>query len=112
MRFHESLAVDQKADGSLVTICLACDRELADARGNYKEHVGRRERTLSEVPLRHLKNGDRPWVVYAEYACPGCGTLLEVDTYCPETDGEERIVWDTRLDLDALLASSSREGPP
>ncbi len=112
VRFHESLAVDQKADGSLVTICLACDRELADARGNYKEHVGRRERTLSEVPLRHLKNGDRPWVVYVEYACPGCGTLLEVDTYCPETDGEERIIWDTRLDLDALLASSSREGPP
>ena len=58
-----------------------------------------------DVPLRHLKNGDRPWVVYDEYACPGCGTLLQVDTYCPETDGQDRVVWDTRLDLDALLAA-------
>jgi hypothetical protein len=102
IRFHESLAMFEKEDGSVVTACLVCDRELCPATENYKEYVMYRERDLADVELRYLKNGDRPWVVYQEYACPRCATLLEVDTYCEETDGEDRIVWDIRVDIEKL----------
>jgi acetone carboxylase gamma subunit len=46
---------------------------------------------------RRLPNG-QPYIgEYRAYACPGCATLLQVDTYCPSQGGELPL-WDIQLD--------------
>ncbi len=97
MRFHEYLKTAKKEDGQTVVRCINCDYEFCKATENYKEHALVWERTLDDIPLRKPLSGDPMFTHYQEFICPGCGTLLQVDVFCPELDNDVPILWDTEL---------------
>lgn len=95
-RIHESLEVGQAGDAAPTIRCRRCAHDLCAADDNYKTHAARTARSLDEVADGGMPDGS-PWLaVLHEYACPGCGTLLQVDVYCPDLGGEEDV-WDIRL---------------
>jgi acetone carboxylase gamma subunit len=74
-------------DGSLA--CNHCGEALVQHSGNWKAHASTRSWPLPEraahlgTKVRALVDGEmRMW----EFACPACGTLLEVEIY---EDGED-----------------------
>ncbi|HLB12311.1 MAG TPA: acetone carboxylase subunit gamma [Dehalococcoidia bacterium] len=74
MRVHYYLEID---DDKKIK-CLKCGRVICDASQNYKEHVPRAEVWPDEIP------GERPTrentlLLYYEYYCPGCYTMLDVE---------------------------------
>lgn len=85
--------------------CTRCERELGDARRNYKEGCLVRERDPREIH-RPVVDGeytfapDPDWCRILEFICPGCGTLVEVE-YLPPG---HPITHDIELDVDALKA--------
>lgn len=99
MRIHEYLEIVEKPEGQKVIRCIKCGYEFCDARENYKRYALYRERDLSDVKLRSLSSGEPTVVVYQEYICPGCATLLQVDTLCPELE-EDPIIWDIQIKID------------
>lgn len=74
MRIHYYLEVDK--DNKIK--CLKCGRVICDAFENYKEHVPRAEVWPSELPGQH-PNKEDALVLYHEYYCPDCFTLLDVE---------------------------------
>jgi N-methylhydantoinase B len=101
MRFHEYLEVVEKNSGEQVVICVKCGHVLGHAVENYKSHALYRENDLAGVEGRFLASGERPFVTYQEYICPGCGTLLEVDVLCKELEDEtSRIIWDAQIQIE------------
>jgi acetone carboxylase gamma subunit len=74
VRIHYYLEIDE--DKKIK--CLKCGRAICDAAENYKEHVPRAEVWPDEIPgQRHTK--EDALVLYYEYYCPGCFTLLDVE---------------------------------
>ena len=99
VKFHEYLELAEIGAGTYVR-CVICGYVFCDDHDNYKKYALLRERDLGEASLRALISKAPIWVVYQEYICPGCGTLLEVDNFCPRLDSpEERILWDIELKL-------------
>lgn len=97
VRFHEYLEVAE-GDRGLFIRCVKCRHTFCEASENYKRYALTRERDLSEVNLRRPFSGQPMWTVYQEYICPGCGTLLEVDSFCPQLYSEDsKILWDAQL---------------
>lgn len=98
MRFHEYLEIVEKNSGERVILCLKCGNQFCTALENYKNFTIYRENDLAGIKGRFLASGEEPFVVYQEYICPGCGTLLEVDVLCKELEDEEsRVIWDTQI---------------
>ncbi|MFC1938127.1 acetone carboxylase subunit gamma [Chloroflexota bacterium] len=97
MRIHEYLEIVSKKDGSKVVRCVKCGHEFCDPRENYKEHALIWERNLDDVSLRAPVSGEPMFTCYQEFICPSCGTLLEVDVFCPGLDQDEPIVWDIQI---------------
>jgi len=58
--------------------CRKCGHVICDASQNYKEHVPRAETWPDEIPGQHPSR-DHALVLYYEYYCPGCYTLLDVE---------------------------------
>lgn len=97
MRIHEYLEVVDK-QGKKTIVCVKCGHEFCGIDDNYKKYAIYRERDPRELPRMTPTSGDPLFVIYQEYICPGCGTLLEVDNFCPEIDSEEeRILWDIQI---------------
>jgi hypothetical protein len=48
-----------------------------------------------------VPSGDPYLGIFLEYACPGCATLLQVDTYCPGL-GDDAVLWDIEIDTHNL----------
>jgi acetone carboxylase gamma subunit len=100
MRIHEYLNVVDKR-GRKVIACAKCGHEFCGIHENYKQHAVYRERDARDLPRMTPASGDSLFVIYQEYICPGCGTLLEVDNFCPQIDSEDdKILWDTQIDID------------
>lgn len=100
MRIHEYLEIRDSPAGK-VTVCRKCEHEFGPASQNYKLGALYRERDPGEMPLRGVRSGESSFVVYQEYLCPGCGTLLEVDLYSPQIDGDQdKVVWDIQIALE------------
>lgn len=86
--------------------CRKCDRDLADARDNYKRGLLVYDRDPREihsaiVDPEHYQftfAPDPEWIRILEYCCPGCGTQVEVE-YLPPGHPPTR---DMALDIDAL----------
>jgi hypothetical protein len=49
---------------------------------NYKRYALRRERDLYDLAQRLAPSGEAYFGGYYEYYCPGCATLLQVDSFC------------------------------
>lgn len=98
MRIHEYLEIVSKGDGEKAVIrCMKCGYEFGPADENYKKRALVWERDVKEFPQRAPVSGDSMFTCYQEFICPGCGTLLEVDSFCPELDKDEPIVWDIQI---------------
>ncbi|UCG66016.1 MAG: hypothetical protein JSW12_02905 [Deltaproteobacteria bacterium] len=99
MRIHEYLRIVSKNGDKKAIQCIKCGHEFCDANENYKEHALIWERKLDDVPLRTPVSGDPMFTLYHDFICPGCGTVLEVDLYCPELDKDDPIVWDIQIEV-------------
>jgi acetone carboxylase gamma subunit len=74
MRIHYYLEIDNHGK----IRCLKCGQTLCEASENYKKHVPRTEVWPDEIPGQHPTKSDA-LVLYYEYYCPGCFTLLDVE---------------------------------
>ncbi|MBI2089014.1 MAG: hydantoinase B/oxoprolinase family protein [Deltaproteobacteria bacterium] len=101
IRFHESLEL-VRSGAEFAIRCRKCSRLVCGGRENYKEHALLRTRQLEEFAGHRLPSGEPYRAVYQEFICPGCGTLLCVDVFCPEISSAEPL-WDTRLELGQFL---------
>ena len=100
MRFHEYLEMVEKDSGEKVIVCVKCGNQFCSATENYKHFSIYRENDLAGVAGRFLASGEKPFVTYQEYICPGCGTLLEVDVLCKEIEDEKsEVIWDIQINM-------------
>lgn len=98
-RIHEYLAIAEAADGRKAIACVRCGHVFADARENYKYGALLREHVFHDVKRRYVLTGEDTFVVFQEFLCPGCGTLVEVGVWCPQLDAADPILWDIQLDV-------------
>jgi acetone carboxylase gamma subunit len=87
--------------GRLVIRCRACGHVLCAAEENYKRYALEIRQDLEALAGHRVPSGDPYLGEYILYACPGCATLLQVDTYCP-SEGGETPLWDVQLDVARL----------
>jgi N-methylhydantoinase B len=99
LRIHEYLEIIERSDGAKTICCIKCGYEFCSAGDNYKKHALRWTRDLRE--MKKMAEGEEPISSYQEYICPGCGTLLQVDVWCPRIDSDEPL-WDIQMDAEAL----------
>ena len=76
----EYLAIDLESER---WICRRCQRDLGDARKNYKFGLVLRQRDPGEIHSSGLGEPrftpDPQWCRLVEMFCPGCATLLDVE---------------------------------
>ncbi len=99
MRIHEYLEIVDKSNGRKMIVCRKCGHEFCEPTDNYKKYALYRERDLTNLPRRNTLSGAPPFIVYQEFICPGCATLLEVDPFCKELDANEPLVWDIQVKI-------------
>jgi N-methylhydantoinase B len=77
VRIDEHLSVTESGR----VACTTCGHDLGPPQENYKLQLARRDRALTEIcPLnRDPKTYIDEEVVFREYACPGCATLIETE---------------------------------
>ena len=80
-RFHECLAVMQRNTVQVIG-CVRCGHLFCEAKDNYKRFAVRRTRDLLDLAHCAVPSGETYIGGYHEYCCPGCATLLQVDTFC------------------------------
>lgn len=88
MRIHYYLEIDENKKIK----CLKCGRVICDASENYKKHVPRAMVWPDDLPGLHPSQKDAI-VVYYEYYCPGCFTLLDVEI----AQKEAPPLWDIQI---------------
>ncbi|MDB5593584.1 MAG: hypothetical protein JWM36_545 [Hyphomicrobiales bacterium] len=107
LRIHECLEV-VRAEGNLRVACTKCRCDLGPAAGNYKDATLYRvidKDALTELPP---PLGRKSIGGYVEYCCPGCATLLDVETYAPTLEGNAvNPVWDIEIDADFLRRAAN-----
>ena len=91
IRISEYLEIVEKVDGAKVICCTECGNEFCNMGDNYKKYALRQVKDLRE--MKKLGEGEDTLTHYQEYICPRCGTLLQVDTWCPLIDSDEPL-WD------------------
>jgi acetone carboxylase, gamma subunit len=94
-------------------VCRKCHYELISARENYKKGCLVYDRDPHEIYQAHVQGDytfapDPTWTRLLEFYCPGCGTLVEVETLPPG----HPITHDIEPDIDALKEkyTSKKEG--
>jgi len=81
---HDHLFIVAKGDGAITKS--SCGHEFGDWRENWKLHCLVRTRTTEEELMEIYPPGtslDLRIIDFREFICPGCGTLLDVDTAPP-----------------------------
>lgn len=108
VRITENLEVDVDRERWL---CHHCKADLGPATKNYKQGCRIRARDPEEIwrplvdePVTFSYNRD--WCRIVEFACPGCGWLIEVEALPPG----HPITHDIELDLEALKAQTQADG--
>ena len=91
MRIHEYLEIIEDDSGRKVISCIKCGNHFCETGDNYKNYSLRWTKDIRE--MKPVEEGKQSITHYQEYICPGCGTLLEVDPWCPQID-DEAPVWD------------------
>ena len=103
LHFHEYLEVVSDEHGFFIR-CRKCGYLFCSADENYKRYALEIRQDLEELSGHRVPSGE-PYVGgFLEYVCPGCSTLLQVDTYCP-AEGGETPLWDIQLDTRRLSRS-------
>ena len=71
MRVHEYLEVNK----DMKSFCLKCGHVFCDVNDDYKKYCKRAEWTGDDYGVEIYLH-DHRFVLYIEYYCPGCFTLL------------------------------------
>ncbi len=108
MRIHECLDIVEE-DESFAIACRKCNQDLGAADGNYKAacvYSSIEKDELTELPP---PSGRHSMGRYIEYYCPGCATLLEVETAVPSVEGAAlKPVWDIHIASHAIAEAAER----
>jgi acetone carboxylase gamma subunit len=108
MRVHECLDVVQHGEEFSVA-CRNCNQDFGPATSNYK--TASVYRVIDKDKLTELPppEGRHSMGAYVEYYCPGCGTLLDVETSCPAVEGDKiEPIWDIEVSADAIRKFANR----
>ena len=81
LKFHEYLAIATNGKTEAIR-CVRCGHFFCQKHDNYKLYALRRERDLFDLAQRLVPSGESYLGGYVEYTCPGCATLLQVDSFC------------------------------
>ena len=107
MRIHDCLDVVAHGDDFSVA-CRKCSQDFGPAIGNYKAAAVYRIVPKDEVTDLPPPEGRSSIGAYVEYYCPGCATLLDVETSCPSVEGGKiEPIWDIQLTVEALHNASA-----
>jgi hypothetical protein len=108
MRIHECLDIVQQGDGFSIA-CRKCAEDFGPADGNYKQatvYASIDKDVLTDLPP---PSGRSSMGRYIEYYCPGCATLLDVETHVPSAEGEAIApIWDMQIAPGAIRKAASR----
>ncbi len=91
IKITEYLEIVEKVDGTKIICCAKCGNEFCSRGDNYKKYALRRIKYFRD--MKRVGENDESLTHYQEYVCPGCGTLLQSDVWCPLIDTEEPL-WD------------------
>ena len=84
--------------------------DFTDAAPHERIHAsGEAHRLIDKDALTSLPppGGRHSAAVYVEYCCPGCGTLLDVESRCPAVEGEKvEPIWDIEIAPAALAKAA------
>jgi N-methylhydantoinase B len=106
LRIHEYLDI-VKRGAAYTTECRKCRYDFGPAERNYK--LAALHRLVDKDALTELPppGGRHSAAVYVEYCCPGCGTLLDVESRCPTVEGEKvEPIWDIEIAPAALAKAA------
>jgi N-methylhydantoinase B len=107
MRIHECLDVVAHGEDFSVA-CRKCSQDFGPATGNYKTSSVHRIVPKDEITDLPPPAGRSSIGAYVEYYCPGCATLLEVETSCPSIEGGKiEPIWDIQLTMEAIHKASA-----
>lgn len=109
LRIHESLNIVQYNDHAGVA-CRKCNHDFGPVGGNYKS--GAVYRVINKDGLTELPppGGRRSMASYVEYYCPGCATMLDVETHCPTLDGDKvSPVWDIDIAKESIAKAAKEK---
>jgi len=95
LRFHESLAVVGNGAARAIR-CIRCDHLFCLPEKNYKDYALRRVRRLEDLARSLVPSRESYIGGYYEYYCPGCATLLHVETFCSLLPGSDEPIHDFR----------------
>ena len=108
MRIHETVDIVEQ-NGRHVCACRKCRHEFGPADANYK--LGAVRHTIDKDALTGVPPplGRKSTGTYIEYYCPGCATMLDVETTVPSVDGENPApIWDIEIAPRAVKAAAAR----
>ena len=92
MRIHYYLEIDEETKKIK---CLKCGQVICDASENYKVYVPRAEVWPDEIPGGRRPPRDETLLIYYEYYCPGCYTMLDVEVMEPGSPP----LWDIQVTI-------------
>lgn len=88
--------------------CRKCGHDLGPAEENFKDHAARKVRPIQTAnplivdPTIFIDDE----VVFRQYFCPGCATLLENEVVLAESEP----VWDKQVDLATVPDGAAGRG--
>jgi N-methylhydantoinase B len=95
LKFHEYLAVATNGKSEAI-LCIRCGHLFCQKDENYKLYALRRERDLYDLAQSLIPSGESYLGGYLEYYCPGCATLLQVDSFCDAFPDSKEPLYDFR----------------
>lgn len=97
MKIHEYLeTVVIEGKGEHIR-CTECGFVFCKKRDNYKKYAVLLKEKLEHINCRFLHSQEPANVVYYQFCCPGCGTMLEVDAVCPDLNSSDPVLWDLQI---------------
>ena len=93
LNFHEYLAIATNGKTEAIR-CIRCGHLFCQKHQNYKLYALRRERDLYDLAQSLVPSGESYLGGYLEYYCPGCATLLQVDSFCDAFPDSKEPLYD------------------
>jgi N-methylhydantoinase B len=93
LKFHEYLGIERNGKTEAIR-CNRCGHLFCQKHENYKLYAPRRDRDLYDLAQSLVPSGESYLGGYLEYYCPGCATLLQVDSFCDAFPDSKEPLYD------------------
>jgi acetone carboxylase gamma subunit len=93
LKFHEYLAIARNGKTEAIR-CNRCGHLFCQKHENYKLYAPRRERGFHDLAQCLVPSGESYLGGFLEYYCPGCATLLQVDSFCDAFPDSKEPLYD------------------